>query len=55
MRPPRAWVRRRTLRGAPFAESVLAVVPVRSLKGGSLNDQEVRLDDGQLGAEAVFD
>jgi hypothetical protein len=38
----------------PFAFSVLAVAPIRPLKGGSLNGQQVRLGDGELGAEAVF-
>jgi hypothetical protein len=34
--------------------SVLAVVPIRPLKGGSLNEQEVRLGDGEFDAEAIF-
>ena len=29
-------------------------VPSAPLKGGSLNEQQVRLGDGELGAEAVF-
>jgi hypothetical protein len=32
---------------------VLVMVPSAPLKGGSLNEQRVRLGDGDLGAEAL--
>jgi len=38
---------------APFAVLVLVMVPSAPLKGGSLNEQRVRLGDGEHGAEAV--